>query len=77
MINNFKNIIQSTVEMYYKDPSHPAIKYEVIGIVSDALEQMNEEEIIAFDKWFFSENMRKELKEDEMRVIKILDEIMN
>jgi uncharacterized membrane protein len=47
MINTFKNIIQSTAEMYCKDSSHP------------------------------SESMKKELKEDEMRVIKILDEIMN
>ena len=76
MHTRFKNIIQTAVDMYTKHSTHPAIKYEVIGIFSDALEKMDAEEILAFDKWFFSKSMRKDLKENEHEVIKILETML-
>jgi len=52
MSNNFINIIKEATEFYTKHKDHPAAKDELIGIVGEALEKMDEEEILSFDEWF-------------------------
>ena len=76
MSNNFINIIKEATEFYTKHKEHPAAKDELIGIVGEALEKMDEEEILSFDKWFFSTNTRKNLNKDELLVVNIISEYL-
>ena len=76
MSNNFINIIKECTEFYTKHKEHPSAKYEIIGIVSEALEKMDEEEVLSFDEWFFSTDMRKNLNEDELIVVDIITEYL-
>ena len=73
MHTTFKDIIQRALTMHTKCSDHPAVNYEVIGVISDALEKMDEAEMLAFDQWFFSDETRKGFTTEEQEVVAIID----
>jgi len=76
MKNNFINIIREATKVYDKCINHPAMEYELIGVVGEAIEKMGEEEMLAFDEWFFSSKMRKNLTDKELKVIDTITQFM-
>ena len=76
MKNNFINIIREATKVYDKCINHPAMEYELIGVVGEAVEKMGEEDMVAFDEWFFSSEMRKNLTDKELSVVEILTKFM-
>ena len=69
MSYDFIKIIQDAVKIYNENPTHIAIKEEIIGVVGEAVEKMEEKEILAFDEWFFSSQKDKILTEKELKVV--------
>jgi len=52
------------------------MKDEVISIVGEAIEKMDEEEMFAFDEWFFSCEMRKNFTDEELKVVDMITQFM-
>jgi len=76
MKNNFINIIKEATAVYEECSNHPAMEYELIGVVGEALKKMEKEEILAFDEWFFSSKMRRTLTDKELKVVEIITQFM-
>ena len=76
MSTSFIKIIKDVTEVYHKCINHPAMKDEVIGIVGEAIEKMDEEEILAFDEWFFSSKMHERLTDEELKVVDMITQFM-
>jgi len=76
MRDKFINIIKDANKVYQECKEHPAMKYEIISVIAEALEKMDEEEIIKFDKWIASKDTLKELTKEEIEVVDIITEFI-
>ena len=76
MRDKFINIIKDANKVYKECKEHPALKYEIIAVVAEALEKMDEEEIIKFDKWIASNEILKELTKEERETVNIIKEFI-
>jgi len=77
MSTSFIKIIKDATEVYRKCINHPAMKDEVIGMVGEAIEKMDEEEMLAFDEWFFSSEMRESFTDEELKVVDMITRFMD
>jgi len=76
MRDKFINIIKDASKVYLECKEHPAIKYEIISVIAEALEKMDEEEMIKFDKWIASKEILKELTQEERETVNIIKEFI-